>query len=248
MDTLGLGFRQMATLQVLLTGPNATPVASATVNFTIVATFPNETAAGATLSAAMAVTDDQGHAQVDLFAGASPATFRVTAEAENAGPVTFSATVADGGFADLVVTPVHVGARSATPLGSVEVHVYIAGTGCAAVPPESPPTGTYPVRTAEDGASVTFPQLAANSGFSVLAFAKTSSGAVAAAGCVDLAGRRPAARTRAPLPAQRHPRSRTGSRRRRRAGLGLGHPRLSARHRPAHPRLRHRSPRRRRSR
>ena len=206
-EALGLGFGQRAQLRVGLTEENGGPVAGATVSFTIVASFPDESAGGATLSAASATTSSEGEAQVDLVAGAARASFRVMAEAENAGPVTFHASVSDGGFADLSVSPTHVGSRSATSLGSVEVRLYATGTGCAALPPESPPPSTYPTRTVDDGDSATFSNLLANEGFSALAFAKSPSGDISAAGCVDLAAGqlRPGVTARLALPVADRP-------------------------------------------
>jgi len=162
------------------------PLAGQNVAFSIVATAGGESAGGATLSAASAVSGADGQAGVDLVAGAARAHFRVVAASMSATPVTFFASVSDQGFADLVVVPAHVGPRSDEPLGAVELRLYAAGVGCAGLSAESAPPPTYPARTVEPGATATFPSLATSDSFSLLGWTESQAGTILTDACVDI--------------------------------------------------------------
>lgn len=162
------------------------PLANQTVGFSIVATASGESAGGATLSVASAMSGSDGNAAVDLIAGAAHAQFRVVAASMSATPVTFFATVSDQGSANVEVRPVHVGPRADQALGSVELRLYAAGTGCAALSPENAPPPTLPAVSVEPGATASF-LLAANEGYSLLGWSQAPSGTVVADACVDIA-------------------------------------------------------------
>lgn len=180
-----MAFAQRAHLTVVVSDPRG-PLADQTVAFSIVATASGESAGGATLSAASAASGPDGHAGVDLVAGAARAHFRVVAASMSATPVTFFASVTDQGFANLVVQPAHVGPRADEPLGTVELRLYAAGVGCAALSPENAPPPTYPARSVEAGATATFPRLATSDGFSLLGWTASPTGTVLTDACVDI--------------------------------------------------------------
>jgi hypothetical protein len=190
-DSLGLAFGEQQIVEARYTGAGDRRLPGEKVSFFIVAdTALGETAAGASLSDAEVLTDEDGVARVSVTGGSTRSMFRVRATAAFAPAMTYYVSVSDAGFVALEVTPERAGFRPASDFGSVEIRLYASTCG-AVLPPTAagqPPETPMPPRTATAFAeTVQFPLLPADTGLAVLAWAPAPGGAILAAGCVDLA-------------------------------------------------------------
>jgi hypothetical protein len=190
-DSLGLAFGERQTLEVRYARADGSHLGGEVVSFSLVADDRfGENSAGATVSDAEVLTDDDGIARASVTAGAGRGMFRVRAVARFAPVATFYVSVSDAGFVALDVTPRRVGFRRATDFGGVEIRLY--SSTCGAVLPlalaGTPPETSMPPRTAASfDVTVAFPLLPVDMGIAVLGYALAPEGAVLAAGCVDLA-------------------------------------------------------------
>ncbi len=186
-ESLGLAFGQRENLAVRLVGPGGVARAGVPVAFALAADQPGETAAGATLGAAEAVTDASGRAAVDVVAGAVRGAFRVRASAETAAPVHFTITVSNEGFADLEAGVLHVGGAA---LGELHVRLYRGDVRCADLRAEAPPSGPFPVRELAGVDEIaSYETLAIDEAYALLAWSEAADERITAKGCVDIAPR-----------------------------------------------------------
>lgn len=189
-DDLGLPPNSRVTLRVRHETELGDPIPGTRVEFAL-QPGPGGTTGGSTLSASAAETDATGLAQLDLVVGAERAMFRVTASAPNAPAASFYVNVSPGGFAELVITPVHEGPRDAELFDQVEVRMYRATElHCSELDIAAPPDSPFPPRTLPGfGGSVELSSLNAGEPHTLVAWAEVSAAAEPiAVGCVDLDG------------------------------------------------------------
>jgi hypothetical protein len=189
-DDLGLPPNSRVTLRVRHETELGDPIPGTRVDF-VMQPGPGGTTGGSTLSASAAETDATGVAQVDLVVGAERAMFRVTATAANAPAASFYVNVSPGGFAELIITPVHEGPRAAELFDRVEVRMYrTAELHCSELDLAAPPDSPFPPRTLPGfGGSAELSSISAGEPHTLLAWAEVSGAAEPiAVGCVDLDG------------------------------------------------------------
>ncbi len=188
-DILGLGRGTSVTLRVRYETEELAPIASADLEFQLVGTNEGGTG-GATLSGSSATTDATGVARMSLLAGADDASFSIRVTAPNAQPVTFVANVSSGGFADVLITPVHSGWRDSSSFDRVEVRLYRASdVRCDTLNVDAPPESLFPPRSMAsfDGVAE-FRNVRAEAAYTVVAWGIGGASAKnLAAGCVDIA-------------------------------------------------------------
>lgn len=189
-DEIGVPPATRVTLRVRHESELGEPIAGTQVGFVLQPGTGGSTG-GATLSAAAAETDALGIAQLDLALGAERSMFRVTASAANAPSVSFYVNVSPGGFANLVITPVHEGPRASGLYDQVEVRMYRADElHCGALDIDAPPASQFPPRSLPGfGGSVTYSSINAGEPHTLVAWAIPAGGTLATAvGCIDLGG------------------------------------------------------------
>lgn len=189
---IGLTYNSRASLGVRYETAAGEILAGEEVRYSLVATNPGEGTAGATLSAAVAVTGADGTARVDVVTGAQEARFRISVDASDAPTQHFYVSVSQGGFARLRVTPIHAGWRPHESFERIEVRLYASRiTPCAALDldrVDEPPPSAFPVReTGGFGTAVELQNINAGQPHTVVAWARLPGGVLgAAAGCMDL--------------------------------------------------------------
>lgn len=189
-EEIGLTYNSRTTLRVRYETAFNEIVRNAELRFALVATNPGESTAGATLSAASAVTDTSGIARVDLETTAQEARFRVSVDARDAPTKHFYISVSQGGFAQLHVTPEHAGWRPLSGFDRLELRLYAASLlACADLDPDMPRQSAFPTRELDGfGEAVAeFQNVNAGQPHTVVAWGFVPDSAVASAvGCMDL--------------------------------------------------------------
>ncbi len=161
------------------------------VRFALVDTGDGEHTAGASLSTALAMTDQHGIAHVDLILAAESGQFRISADADDAATVYFVVSVSEGGFTRLEVEPAHVGWRNSTELDHVEVRLYSSRIlTCADLDIETPPQSSYPSQSLSGFSdAVVFDNVRAGHDHTLVGWAQADrESRPLATGCLDLAG------------------------------------------------------------
>lgn len=189
-NELGLGYNERVTLQVRYETEEGEPLGAETVEFSLVATGVEDTV-GSTLSAASATTNEQGVATVDLVAGAENASFRVAIDAPYAATAFVIVEISDGGFAQVRITPVHIGWRPVESFTRVDVRLYRPSeVSCAQLDIDTLSSmSSTPARTLDGfGGTVEYPYVSAGQARVVVAWARVADSASrSAVGCVDIA-------------------------------------------------------------
>ncbi len=182
-----------ATLVFEVDGPTGAPLPGAVVSFAIVVdpTTPDSKAQGATLAAASATTDAQGHCAARVTAGLA-AVFLVRATTANATVDVVVLVVAAGqsGAVDVApFFPAPAGAHAAAVATTIEI-LFFDNRSCSGIDVRNPP---QPLRTMHSlpasGAVTRYDLLATNVGYAIVGRALDSRGGIRALGCVDLPGR-----------------------------------------------------------
>jgi hypothetical protein len=187
-ESIPLAFGDRIDLRVRYSDPDGEAVAGVAVTFVLRADpAQSEDPGGATLGASEALTDETGTARTSLTAGASRTHFRVEASAPKASVATFYVTVSDAGFAELVVTPRHVGDRAVDDFAVVELRLYGDEQSCATLDPTMPAPSAYPPRSMDRfDEPASFGSLLSGVSYRVLAWGRNDAGHVLAAGCTEL--------------------------------------------------------------
>lgn len=142
---------------------------------------------GATLSAAAALTDGQGVAQIDVTAG-QQTVFRIRASIQELEAEAVI-VVATGLVGSVEVAPfLAAGSSSAGDVTRIEI-AFFDNLGCGALSAGRPPTPARTVRavSAHDG-TAQFDFVSTELGHAIVGRARDARGGVVAAGCVDLPG------------------------------------------------------------
>ncbi len=187
-ESVGILFGSSEVLRVRLEDVDGFPVPNAPVEFAFFVT-PTESTGGAALSSRAATTDEAGVARVTVSAGAERANFRVRATAENATPVTYFIAVSELGFADIQVTPAHLGFRDADDFARIELRMYRHGFfRCDQLNPDFPPDTVFSIKSLPGfGGTARFPAVSALEPYTILAWAEVvERGTPVAVGCITL--------------------------------------------------------------
>ncbi len=187
-DSIGLGFSESATLRVRHIDDQGLPISGAALTFKLV-TSPGEATGGASLSTAVATTDELGIARVDLLSGAERVNFRVEVSAAQAPPVLFYIQVSEQGFANLKVRSVHDGPRDPESYERVQLRIYSQPQiSCQSLDFDDLPMSFFPSRVQSAlGDTSTYANLAADESYTVIAWAERGTSRALATGCLDLA-------------------------------------------------------------
>ena len=189
-DSIGLAFGERVTMSVLYADPDGDPVANHQIAFAML-TSASEDPGGSTLSANSALTDSLGIAHVDLVAGAERTNFRVEANAADAPTARFYIAVSEDGFADIQVTPTHLGWRLAEDFDRVELRLFTgAELRCVDLDIDAAPTSVFSPRSlAGFAGNVTFQNVSAGAPYTIIAWAEVAgSDSRVSSGCIDLGG------------------------------------------------------------
>lgn len=186
-DSIGLDYSDSVTLRVRYLDDNQAPIRGEGISFTLLGDEQDSTG-GASLSSEAALTDDLGIARVDLVVGAERVNFRVQASAANSPSVLFFIQVSDQGFSAVTIAPSHEGPRDESIYDRVELRIFgDSDVDCATFDIDNVPESMFPPRSLTSFApTATFPNLPADTGYTVVGWTEIGTSRALAVGCLSL--------------------------------------------------------------